>query len=205
VGALALPQSKVASGDLTGSVPGGVESKTHFAGALQSRLRSKQRNRFGVAGLLRAWRGDPEAGDVGPLPQGAPGVTSATSVRRSRGLRSHNQPVKPFVDSPGRRKFRGNRRIEGAVPAMAMAGRLDPLVSDGAGQNVRARVAAVQRNERRVTGATTVPTQPPMFGDDLRRQAGARIKRGHLFTELGRDRSAPRLLPHRGGMVRRAC
>jgi hypothetical protein len=62
---------------------------------------------------------------------------------------SAGESVRRFAGAP---EIQRVQACEGAVPAMAPVGRHDPLVPDAAGRCVRALVAAVQRNGRRVTG-----------------------------------------------------
>ena len=90
--------------------------------------------------------------------------------------------TKEFIDGSGRRKVKGKMDIELAVDAMELAEHVDQVVLFSGDGDFRSLVEAVQRRGVRVTVVSTISSQPPMIGDDLRRQA-------NVFTDLVELRS----------------
>lgn len=82
-----------------------------------------------------------------------------------------SKPAKEHVDASGRRKVRGNMRVELAVDAMALAKQLDEMVLFSGNGDFQPVVEAVQRRGVRVTVVSTIATSPAMAADELRRQA----------------------------------
>src|ERR1700761_2181814 len=79
--------------------------------------------------------------------------------------------ARQYVDSQGRKRWRGDMDVEIAVDMMEMAGSADHLVLFSGDGDFKVLVAAVQRKGVRVPVVPTVKSQPPMASDDLRRQA----------------------------------
>src|SRR3981189_1218893 len=103
--------------------------------------------------------------------------------------------TKEFIDASGRRKVKGNMDIELAVDAMELAEHVDQIVLFSGDGDFRSLVEAVQRRGGRVTGISTISSQPPMIADELRRQADVFTDLVELQSKLGRDpseRQAPR-------------
>src|SRR4030081_2715739 len=103
--------------------------------------------------------------------------------------------TKEFVDQTGRRKVKGNMDIELAVDAMELAGHIDQMVLFSGDGDFRSLVEGVQRRGVRVTVVPTIPSQPPMVADELRRQADEFVDIVQLQSKIGRDpseRPAPR-------------
>jgi uncharacterized LabA/DUF88 family protein len=103
--------------------------------------------------------------------------------------------TKEFIDALGRRKVKGNMDIELAVDAMELAEHIDHMVLFSGDSGFRSLVEAMQRRGVRVTVISTIASQPPMIGDDLRRQADLFTDLVELQSKLGRDpseRPAPR-------------
>jgi uncharacterized LabA/DUF88 family protein len=99
------------------------------------------------------------------------------------------KPTKEFVDSPGRRKVKGNMDIELAVNAMEIAGHIDHMVLFSGDGDFRSLVEAIQRMGVRVSVSSTITTRPPMIADELRRQADEFIDLVNLAGSIGRDRN----------------
>src|SRR6202161_3610938 len=103
--------------------------------------------------------------------------------------------TKEFIDASGRRKVKGDMDIELAVDAMELAEHVDQIVLFSGDGDFRSLVEAVQRRGVRVTVISTIPSQPPMIADELRRQADVFTDLVELQSKLGRDpseRPAPR-------------
>ena len=101
--------------------------------------------------------------------------------------------TKEFIDASGRRKVKGSMDIELAVDAMELTDQIDQMVLFSGDGDFRSLVAAVQRRGSRVTGFSTIATQPPMIADDLRRQADVFIDLRELRPKISRD--PPERLP----------
>ena len=97
--------------------------------------------------------------------------------------------VKEFTDASGRRKVKGNMDVELAVDAMELAGQIDQMVLFSGDGSFRSLVEAVQRRGVRVTVISTISSQPPMIGDELRRQADVFTDLAELQSDLSRDPS----------------
>src|ERR1700681_4545790 len=103
--------------------------------------------------------------------------------------------TKEFIDATGRRKVKGNMDIELAVDALELAPHLDEMVLFSGDGDFRPLVEAVQRRGVHVTVVSTIPSQPPMIADELRRQADVFTDLMELKSKIGRDpseRPAPR-------------
>ena len=113
------------------------------------------------------------------------------------------KPAREFIDSQGRKRWRGDMDVEIAVDMLEMAQTVDHLVLFSGDGDFRALVAAVQRKGRRVTVVSTMKSQPPMTSDDLRRQADNFVDLADLGNIIGRPQrssSLPRFVtdPARG-------
>src|SRR6202007_1344611 len=95
--------------------------------------------------------------------------------------------VKEFIDANGHRKVKGNMDIELAVDAMELAEHVDQIVLFSGDGDFRSLVEAVQRRGVRVTVVSTIPSQPPMIADELRRQADVFTDLVALQSKIGRD------------------
>jgi uncharacterized LabA/DUF88 family protein len=95
--------------------------------------------------------------------------------------------TKEFIDAAGRRKVKGNMDVELAVHAMELAEHIDHLVLFSGDGDFRALAEAVQRRGVRVTVVSTIACQPPMVGDELRRQADDFIDMIELQPFVSRD------------------
>jgi uncharacterized LabA/DUF88 family protein len=101
------------------------------------------------------------------------------------------KPAREFIDSQGRKRWRGDMDIEIAVDMLQMAETADHLVLFSGDGDFRALVEAVQRKGRRVTVVSTMKSQPPMTSDDLRRQADNFVDLADLGGIIGRPQRAP--------------
>ena len=109
------------------------------------------------------------------------------------GFRLVTKPAREYVDSQGRKRWRGDMDVEIAVDMMEMAqAGADHLVLFSGDGDFRVLVEAVQRKGCRVTVVSTVKTQPQMASDDLRRQCDNFVDLADLGDIIGRPaRPAP--------------
>lgn len=104
------------------------------------------------------------------------------------GYQMVTKPAREYVDSQGRKRWRGHMDIEIAVDMMQMAdGGADHLVLFSGNGDFRALVEAVQRKGARVTVVSTMKSQPPMASDDLRRQCDDFVDLADLGEIVGRS------------------
>ena len=110
--------------------------------------------------------------------------------------------AREYTDREGRKRFRGDMDLEIAVDVMELSPRCDHIVLFSGDGDFRCLVEAVQRKGVRVTVVSTVKSQPPMYSDDLRRQADSFVDLADLVDIIGRparDR-LPRFLQENGGV-----
>jgi uncharacterized LabA/DUF88 family protein len=101
--------------------------------------------------------------------------------------------VRDFADQNGRRKARSSLSIELAVNAFEIVPHVDEMVLFTGDGDFRPLVEAVPRHGIRVTIVSTIAVQPPLIGEDLRRQADAFIELADLRPKIARDeRPRPR-------------
>ncbi|GAN62188.1 hypothetical protein AA0313_2470 [Acetobacter indonesiensis NRIC 0313] len=81
------------------------------------------------------------------------------------------KPAREFTDSTGKRRVKGNMEIEIAVDMMEMAPHIDHAILFTGDSDFRRVVEAVQRQGTRVSVVSSMRSNPPLIGDDLRRQA----------------------------------
>jgi uncharacterized LabA/DUF88 family protein len=121
------------------------------------------------------------------------------------GYRLVTKPAREFTDSQGRKRWRGDMDVEIAVDMMEMAAAgCDHLVLFSGDADFRAVVQSVQRRGARVTVISTVKSQPPLIGDDLRRQADTFVDLADLTDIIGRPSRLPRFVTEARGGVERA-
>lgn len=96
--------------------------------------------------------------------------------------------AKEYVDSQGRKRWRGDMDIEIACDMMEMAEHADHLVLFSGDGDFRRLIEAVQRKGARVTVVSTVKSSPPMTSDELRRQADTFVDLADLASVIGRPR-----------------
>jgi len=103
------------------------------------------------------------------------------------GYRVVTKPAREFIDSMGRRRFKGNLDIELAIDAMELAPRLDRAILFSGDGDFRRLVEALQRQGVVVTVVSTIRTQPAMVADELRRQADAFVDLQSLAPQVARN------------------
>jgi len=113
------------------------------------------------------------------------------------GFRLVTKPAKEFVDSHGRKRWRGDMDVEIVVDMLEMAEHADHLVLFSGDGNFRYAVEAVQRKGARVTVISTVKSQPPMASDELRRQADNFVDLADLSDLICRPSRLPRFIQER--------
>jgi uncharacterized LabA/DUF88 family protein len=96
------------------------------------------------------------------------------------------KPAKEYVDREGRKRWRGDMHVELAVDMMELAARIDHAVLFSGDGDFAPLAAAVKRQGVRVTVVSTMKSQPPMIGDDLRRQADVFVDLADLSEIIGR-------------------
>ena len=105
------------------------------------------------------------------------------------------KPTKETTDLNGRRKIKSNMDIDLTVDAMRLSDFLDHVVIFSGDGDFRPLINALQQKGKRVSIVSTLHTQPPMIGDELRRQVDQFIDLSDLEIALGRDgngRGSPR-------------
>ncbi|PZQ65613.1 MAG: NYN domain-containing protein [Phenylobacterium zucineum] len=110
------------------------------------------------------------------------------------GYRLVTKPAREYVDSQGRKRWRGDMDVEIAVDMLEMADHADHLVLFSGDGDFRRLVEAVQRKGSRVTVVSTVKSQPPMVSDELRRQADNFVDLADLADMIGRPARLPKFL-----------
>jgi len=110
------------------------------------------------------------------------------------GFRLVTKAAREYVDSQGRKRWRGDMDVEIAVDMMEISDHADHVVLFSGDGDFRCLVEAVQRKGCRVTVVSTVKSQPPMASDDLRRQADTFVDLADLADIIGRPARLPRFL-----------
>ena len=109
--------------------------------------------------------------------------------------------AKEFTDAQGKRRFRGSIDVELAVDMVALADKLDHIVLFSGNSEFRRAVEMVQSKGVKVTVVSTIKSQPPMAGDELRRQADLFVDLADIQKLIGRaggPRPAQRPEPSEG-------
>ena len=104
------------------------------------------------------------------------------------------KPAREYVDANGRRRVKGNMDIELAIDMLELAPRMDHAVLFSGDGDFRRLAEAVQRQGVRVTVVSSIRTNPPMVGDDLRRQADQFLELADIAPEFTRRQTEPRAL-----------
>ena len=107
------------------------------------------------------------------------------------------KPAREFTDAAGRRRVKGNMDVELAVDMLELAPRLDHVVLFSGDSDFRRLVEAVQRLGVRVSVISTVRSNPPMVGDELRRQADHFVELADIAPGFTRRQTEPRARPAR--------
>lgn len=109
------------------------------------------------------------------------------------------KPARAYTDAQGRKRWRGDMKIEMAVDILTMADHADHIVLFSGDGDFSRLVEAVQAKGARVTVVSTVKSQPPLASDDLRRRADDFIDLDDLANLVGRpkrDAPLPRFVTH---------
>ena len=98
------------------------------------------------------------------------------------------KPARSYTDATGRKRWRGDIKIEMAVDMMQIAEHADHMVLfSGDGDFCRV-VEAIQAKGVRVTVVSTVKPQPAQASDELRRLADDFVDLNDLLPIIGRPR-----------------
>lgn len=95
--------------------------------------------------------------------------------------------AREYVDREGRKRWRGDMHVELAVDMMELAPRIDHMVLFSGESDFAPLVAAVQRQGVRVTVVSTLKSQPPTVGDEIRRQGDVFVDLADLADIIGRS------------------
>jgi len=98
-----------------------------------------------------------------------------------------SKPTRELVDASGRRMLKGSIGVELAVDAMQLTEFIDHMVLFSGNDDFRPLVRAIQRRGVRVTVVSTIPTEPAMIVEGLRRQADVFIELAQLMPAIGRE------------------
>lgn len=107
------------------------------------------------------------------------------------------KPARSYTDAAGRKRWRGDMKIEMAVDMLEMADHADHLVVFSGDGDFRRAVEAVQAKGCRVTVVSTLKSSPPQASDDLRRQCDDFVDLNDLAAVFGRpkrDQALPRFI-----------
>ncbi len=94
--------------------------------------------------------------------------------------------AREFTDQTGRRRVKGSMDIELAVDMMEIAPKIDHAILFSGDADLRRLVESVQRQGVRVSVVSSIKTNPPMIGDELRRQADQFIELMNIAPEFTR-------------------
>ena len=95
--------------------------------------------------------------------------------------------TREFVDSQGRKRFKGSVDIELTVDMLLLAPRIDHIVLFSGNGDFRRAIEALQNQGVRVSVVSTVKSSPAMASDELRRQADLFIDLADLEDVIGRS------------------
>ncbi len=107
------------------------------------------------------------------------------------------KPARSYTDAQGRKRWRGEMKVEMAVDMLALADRCDHIVLFSGDGDFRRAVEAVQAKGCRVTVVSTVKSSPPQASDDLRRQCDDFVDLSDLASIVGRpkrEQAMPRFI-----------
>lgn len=116
------------------------------------------------------------------------------------GFQMVTKVAREYVDSQGRKRYRGSVDIELAVDMVLMAHKLDCIVLFTGNGDFRHAISRAQEQGCRVVCVSTMSTQPPMASDDIRRQADLFVDLTELEGVIGRKGSPKREQPEANGL-----
>lgn len=96
--------------------------------------------------------------------------------------------AREYTDREGRKRVRGNMDVEMAVDMIELADHLDHIVLFSGNGDFRRAIEVAKSKGVRVTVISTVKSQPPMIGDDLRREADVFIDLDEMADLIARPR-----------------
>lgn len=96
--------------------------------------------------------------------------------------------AREYTDREGRKRVRGNMDVEMAVDMIELADHLDHIVLFSGNGDFRRAIEAAKAKGVRVTVISTVKSQPPMIGDELRREADVFIDLDEMADLIARPR-----------------
>ena len=97
-----------------------------------------------------------------------------------------SKPSKEFVDSEGRKRYKGSMDIEMAIHALKLARYVEHIVIFSGNGDFTPLVETLQDMGVRVSIASTLKTEFPMIADDLRKQADNFIEIEQLAEVISR-------------------
>ncbi len=97
------------------------------------------------------------------------------------------KPAREYVDREGRKRWRGDMKVEIAVDIMQIVPRADHIVLFSGDGDLTALVEAVCRQGVRVTVVSSVKSPQAMASDDLRRAADSFVDLADLADLVGRS------------------
>jgi len=108
------------------------------------------------------------------------------------GYTLRTKAAKEFTDAAGRRRIKGNMDIELAVDMLELAPHIRHAVLLSGDSDFRSLIEAMQRRGVKVTVISSIKTQPPMAGDELRRQANQFIELAEFCKHFTRRTTSDR-------------
>ena len=111
-------------------------------------------------------------------------VKSLANWLEYNGFTVITKPVKTFIDGNGRTKLKGNLDIELAMDAIRLADYLDHIVIFSGDSDFKSLLEAIQNKGVKTTVVSTMQSQPPMIGDELRRQADRFIDINDIHSSI---------------------
>lgn len=97
-----------------------------------------------------------------------------------------------FIDLNGRRRIKGNVNIKLAVDMLEMSSKMDHAILFSGDPDFSCLTEAVQRQGVRVSVISSIRSNPPILGDELRRQADQFIELADIAPEFTRRQTEPR-------------
>ena len=103
------------------------------------------------------------------------------------GFKVITKPARAYMDADGRRRIKGDMDVDIAVDMLEAAAYCDHVFLFSGDSDFLSVVDALQRKGVRVSIISTIRSQPPMMGDDLRRQADHFLDLADLGALIGRE------------------
>jgi len=103
--------------------------------------------------------------------------------------------ARSFTDAQGRKKWRGDVKVDIATQMLLMADKVDHMILCSGDGDYTTLVHALQDKGVRVSIISTMKSQPPMVSDDLRRAVDNFIDLNDLMATVGKPRRDSSELP----------